>query len=177
MTRKKSGINARSSDDGTTRLFGGSRINKDSARVEAYGSIDELCAVISLIRTTDIDPQIADHLSKILDDCHDIIAEIAADEEGRRRLERFIGSEDVEYLESLIDVFNVELPKLDHFIIPVDRQSAAFLNLARTVCRRAERRLWALSREMTVNIHILHFINRLSDLLFTFMRHEEKRGD
>ena len=85
-----------------------------------------------------------------------------------------IAEDDVRYLEKQIDEFDVELPKLDHFIVPVVTPSTAFLNLARTVCRRAERRLWALYRQHKFNENIIVFINRLADLLFTLMRFEGK---
>jgi cob(I)alamin adenosyltransferase len=84
----------------------------------------------------------------------------------------------VKYLESLIEEFDAELPKLTHFIVPAVKPATAYLNLARTVCRRAERRLWALYREHQLNQNIIIFFNRLADLLFTLMRFEgEKEPD
>jgi len=174
VEKKKADIYTRTGDDGTTGLFGVSRIEKDSLRVEAYGTIDELYAVVSVVKTTKIDFQIVDLLSKLQDYCHDINAEIAADDEGRKLIKRTISSQDIEYIESLIDKLDAELPPLKQFIVPALKSSAAFLNLARTVCRRAERRLWALSREMQINPFILKFMNRLSDLFFTLMRYEGK---
>ncbi|MCI0494635.1 cob(I)yrinic acid a,c-diamide adenosyltransferase [candidate division KSB1 bacterium] len=176
MQRKKADVYTRTGDEGTTALFGGSRIEKDSARVEAYGTIDELCAVISVVKTTEISRRVFDVLTKLQDYCHDINAEIASDEEGIKSLKKRITKEDVSYLENLIDEFDAELPKLTHFIVPAVKPSTAFLNLARTVCRRAERRLWALHREHRFNENILVFFNRLADLLFTFMRYEGKDG-
>ena len=172
MQRKKADVYTRTGDKGTTALFGGSRIEKDSARVEAYGTIDELCAVISVVKTTEISKRVFDILSQLQDYCHDINAELASDDEGIKLLKKRITEEDVKYIENLIDAFDAELPKLDHFIVPAVKPSTAFLNLARTVCRRAERRLWALSRHQTFNENIIIFFNRLADLLFTFMRYE-----
>jgi len=172
MQRKKADVYTRTGDKGTTALFGGSRAEKDSSRVEAYGTIDELCAVISVVKTTGISKRIFDVLSEVQDYCHDLNAELASDEDGIKLLKKRIAENDVKYLENLIDEFDDELPKLDHFIVPALKPSTAFLNLARTVCRRAERRLWALHRHHKFNENIIVFVNRLADLLFTFMRHE-----
>ena len=162
MQQKKADVYTRTCDVGTTALFGGSRIQKDSARVEAYGTIDELCAVISVVKTTDISQYVFDILSKVQAYCHDIIPEIASDEDGIRMLKKRITEQDVKYLENLIDEFDAELPKLAHFIVPAAKPATAFLNLARTVCRRAERRLWALFREHPLNQNIIIFFNRLA---------------
>ena len=172
MQQKKANVYTRTGDEGTTLLFDSSRIEKDSARVEAYGTIDELCAVISVVKTAKISQRIFEVLSKMQDYCHDINAELASDEEGLKMLKKQITEHDVTYLEHLIDEFDSELPKLTHFIIPAVKPATAFLNLARTVCRRAERRLWTLYREQQFNKQISIFFNRLADLLFTFMRFE-----
>ena len=161
MQRKKADVYTRTGDEGTTALFGGSRIQKDSARVEAYGTIDELCAMILVVKTTEISQRIFKILSKLQDYCQDVNAEIASDEDGIRMLKKRITEQDVKYLENLIDEFDAELPKLAHFIVPAAKPATAFLNLARTVCRRAERRLWALSREHPLNQNIIIFFNRL----------------
>jgi cob(I)alamin adenosyltransferase len=175
MQRKKADIYTRTGDEGTTVLFGGSRIEKDSTRVEAYGTIDELCAVISVVKTTEISQRVFKILSRLQDYCHDINAELASDEEGLKMLKKRITEQDIKYLEQLIDEFDSELSKLTHFIVPAVKPATAFLNLARTVCRRAERRLWALYRGQQFNHQIIVFFNRLADLLFTFMRFEGKK--
>ena len=174
MQRKKADVYTRTGDEGITALFGGSRIEKDSAQVEAYGTIDELCAVISVVKTTEISQRVFDVLSKLQDYCHDINAEIASDEEGIKLLKKQITPDDAKYLENLIDEFDAELPKLTHFIVPAVKPATAFLNFARTVCRRAERRLWSHYREHPFNENIIVFFNRLADLLFTLMRYEGK---
>ena len=91
-------------------------------------------------------------------------------------LNKRITEQDVKYLENLIDEFDAELPKLTHFIVPATKPAAAFLNLARTVCRRVERRLWTLYREHQLNQQIIVFFNRLADLLFSFMRFEGEKN-
>jgi len=172
MAQKKADVYTRTGDKGTTALFGGSRIAKNSKQVEAYGTIDEFCAVISVVKTTRISPGLYDILSKIQDYCHTVNAEIASDDQGNKMLKQHITLEDVRYLESAIDELDAGLPKLNHFIVPDVKPAVAFLNLARTVCRRAERRLWALYREQPFNLQIIVFFNRLADLLFTMMRYE-----
>lgn len=172
MHPKKAVIYTRTGDEGTTGLFGGARVDKDSLRVEAYGTIDELNALLGILKTTAVHDRIMALLSEWQDLFHDINAEIASDAQGRAQLQRTVTSEDVSRLESFIDEFDAELPPLDHFIVPAVKPSAAFLNQARTVCRRAERRLWALHRQEALNPHLIKFFNRLSDLLFTLMRWE-----
>ena len=178
MQRKKAAVYTRTGDNGTTVLFGGSRIEKKSARVEAYGTVDEFCAVISVVKTTEISPRIFDILSQLQEYCHGINAEIASDEQGVKMLKQRISEQDVKYIENRIDELDAELPKLTHFIVPMVKPATAFLNLARTVCRRAERRLWALYGERPFNQNIIVFFNRMADLLFTLMRFEgEKETD
>ncbi|MFC1762730.1 cob(I)yrinic acid a,c-diamide adenosyltransferase [Planctomycetota bacterium] len=172
MANKKADIYTGTGDEGITGLFGGSRVDKDSTRVEAYGTIDELNALLGVIKTTAPHERILALLCEWQDLFHDINAEIASDEKGRSQLKRTMAEEDVQRLESLIDEFDAELPPLDHFIVPAIKPSAAFLNQARTICRRAERRLWALNRQEALNPHLIKFFNRLSDLLFTLMRWE-----
>ncbi len=172
MHPKKAAIYTRTGDEGTTGLFGGARVDKDSLRVEAYGTIDELNALLGVIKTTEVHSRVMALLCEWQDLFHDINAEIASDEQGRAQLKRILGPKDVSRLESFIDDFGAELPPLDHFIVPAAKPSAAFLNQARTVCRRAERRLWALHRREDLNPHLIKFFNRLSDLLFTLMRWE-----
>lgn len=175
MSKRKAVIYTRTGDEGTTGLFGGSRVAKEAERVEVYGTLDELWAAIAVVMTTDPDPRVSTVLSRLQTYGHDINAEIASDAAGREKLEQHTGPGDIAWIEGVIDEFDIELPKLDRFIVPESSSAAAFLNVARTVCRRAERRLWTLSRSEEVNLHILMFINRLSDLLFTLMRYEIQR--
>ncbi len=172
MGQSKADIYTRTGDDGTTGLFGGTRVPKDSPRVEAYGTVDELNAALGVVKAMGPERQVAEILTRLQEYCHDINAEIASDAQGRDQLQVKIGPDDITWIEGVIDRFDKELPKLDHFIVPATRSSAAFLNLARTICRRAERRLWTWSQQEAVSGHLLVFINRLSDLLFTLMRYE-----
>ena len=175
MGGKKAVIYTRTGDQGTTGLFGGSRLPKEAERVEVYGTLDELWAALALVSTTKRDTRVSTALSRLQVYGHDINAEIASDAAGREKLEQQTGPEDIAWIEGMIDQFDAGLPKLDRFIVPDSSPAAAFLNVARTICRRAERRLWTLSRKEDVNPHILVFINRLSDLLFTLMRYEMQK--
>ena len=174
---KKADIYTGTGDKGTTGLFGGSRVDKDSVRVEAYGTVDELCSVIGVVKASGPDVKVRECLSELQRYCYTINSELAADEQGQHMLSRTVDASDVTKMEVWIDEFSNALPKLNHFIVPGESQATAFLNLARTVCRRAERRLWRLSREAVVNKYALTFLNRMSDLLFTLMRYEDlQRG-
>ena len=169
-------IYTRTGDLGDTGLFGGSRVSKADLRVEAYGSLDELNAAIgtavSLLHT---DAQnIVDLLVGIQSELFDLGAELATppDRAGTaltKRL-RFISGEQIEVLERAIDAFESLLPELKSFILPGGSPAAAALHLARTIARRAERRVVSLSLQEPVNPEILRYLNRLSDLLFVLAR-------
>lgn len=172
MSKGKANVYTRTGDGGTTGLFGGSRVDKESGRVEAYGTLDELGASLSLAKTLGVDPDVRAVLNKLESYLYQMGAEIASDENGVLRLKHIISERDVTTLEERIDEFDAKLSKLTEFIVPVEEPGAAALNVSRTVCRRAERRLWQLSRTEKVNPHLITFVNRLSDLLFTLMRFE-----
>lgn len=172
MSKGKAKVYTRTGDGGTTGLFGGARVDKDACRVEAYGTLDELGASISLAKTLGVAPSVGAVLRQLESSLYQIAAEIASDEKGVTRLDRILSEQDVTHLENRIDEFDAKLTKLTEFIVPVKEPGAAALNMARTVCRRAERRLWTLSRTEKVNPHLITFVNRLSDLLFTLMRFE-----
>ncbi len=172
MSKGKANVYTRTGDGGTTGLFGGSRVEKDDTRVEAYGTLDELGASLSLAKTLGVDPSVGAVLDRLETMLYQMGAEIASDEKGVTRLTSIITEGDVTRLEDLIDEFDAKLSKLTEFIVPVEEPAAAALNVARTVCRRAERRLWTLSRNEKVNPHLITVVNRLSDLLFTLMRFE-----
>jgi len=153
-------------DRGQTSLLGGSVVTKDEPRVEAYGAVDELNAVLGVvIAFSDIDDVTAS-LSRIQKDLFVIGAELAG---GKKH----IRPSRVGDLEKEIDVLWPELPPLKHFIIPGGSKIASLLHLARTVCRRAERQVVLLSNKekKKVNPDIIVYLNRLSDLLFTHARY------
>jgi cob(I)alamin adenosyltransferase len=167
-------IYTRTGDAGETGLFGGGRVPKDAIRVEAYGTVDELNAAIGAARACPGDEIVGDLLAAIQHDLFVLGADLAAPEEagdqvGARSVRR-IEERQVRRLEAEIDALDAALPTLDRFVLPGGSQQGALLHLARTVCRRAERRVVALSHREGVNPAALHYLNRLSDLLFDLAR-------
>ena len=167
-------IYTKTGDGGETGLFGGGRIPKDSLRVAAYGEVDEVNAVLGLARA--LDPQeFADPLlQSIQRDLFTIGAELAAPDPDKvqKALSRrvAIAESDITALEDAIDSHESRLEPLKNFILPGGAPKAATLHLARTVCRRAERAVVALSRHEQVSPAVLRYLNRLSDLLFVLAR-------
>ena len=170
MKRKKTKIYTKKGDSGKTKLFGNTEIEKDSIRVEAYGTIDELSAIITIIQTQNIESRIIKMLTQIQEFCFTASAEIATDNDKKHLLKHKISIDNVEYVESKIDEFDDLLPELNCFINSLNNVAASYVNFARTVCRRAERRLIALSKENEINPPILALFNRMSDLFFVLMR-------
>ncbi len=160
MTR----IYTRTGDRGETGLADGSRHPKDALRLEAIGTVDELNSVLGVLLAEGLPDPEARALSRIQHRLFDLGAELAQPES------TVLLPEAVAELEALIDEWNAELAPLREFILPGGHRSAALAHLARTVCRRAERRLVALGRETVQNPHSLAFLNRLSDLLFVLAR-------
>lgn len=166
-------IYTRTGDDGTTALFGGSRVAKDSLRIESYGDIDELNSAIGLARAHGVR---ADH-DEILGMLQEHLFVLGADlatpihGEGRGPQVPRVTIAEVECLEGAIDRLEEELPALKTFILPGGVPAAAALHLARTICRRAERRIVALAhQEPETGPLPLQYVNRLSDLLFVLAR-------
>lgn len=176
-------IYTRTGDKGETGLLSGERIDKDSHRVEAYGTVDELISVLGLAKVHTSE-RIAGHIHSIQQVLFYIAAELATNmhhidsvNDWRKDLKR-AGEQDVTELENLADELSEELPQLSNFVIPGGTRGAAFLHQARTVCRRAERRVIAFSRLEQVNGEIIRYLNRLSDLLFVMARYENlQAGD
>jgi len=164
MGHRLSKIYTRTGDKGTTGLGDGSRVDKDHPRVEAFGSIDELNSAIGTVLAYEIPAEVNNCFQKVQNDLFDLGGEFSVP--GRT----VISEEDVSYLESTLDNFNEDLPKLKEFILPSGGQATSHCHLARTICRRAERQCWTLSRDEQVNPHALSYINRLSDLLFVICR-------
>lgn len=168
-------IYTRTGDKGTTALFGGSRIDKDDIRVEAYGTVDELISQLGVCYT---------HQAELRQDLHDMQkmlfvlgAELASDEKGLARLQQRIGDEDIQALEQLIDRNMAQSGPLKEFVIPGKNLPSAQLHVARTLARRLERVLIAMSRTLTLRDEPRRYINRLSDALFSMARIEETSPD
>ena len=171
-------IYTRTGDRGETGLAGGSRVSKDSTRVEAYGSVDEANSTLGLVRSVLYDHEIGLILEELQNDLFDAGADLARTNKGSEMSR--ITAERVLELERIIDRFESELPPLHAFILPGGGRAGASLHFARTVTRRAERRIVTLSRKESVNEQLIPYINRLSDLLFVLARvvnHREKQAE
>ena len=172
----------RGGDKGETGLYGGKRVPKDSLRVEAYGSIDELNSCIGVVVSVCRLDDVADSLRKIQRLLFIAGADLAAQEPSEGEADRIqrISKSDTEWLERETDAVYSKLPRLTGFILPGGSEVSALLHLARSVCRRAERRIVAASRSEKVNPDIVPFFNRLSTYLFNlarFVNLSEGRGD
>lgn len=163
-------IYTRTGDDGTTGLIGGRRVSKDSPRVEACGSMDELNALLGTARSHRLPETMDRMLERLQRDLFSIGTELASPE-GAERPRRHIREADVRALEEAIDSFEAGLQPLTRFILPGGSSAGASLHLARAVARRAERRCVALSRLENVHPLIISYLNRLSDLCFVLARY------
>jgi len=167
MTR----IYTKTGDAGETGLFGGGRVGKDDARVEAGGAVDELSAALGVARARGGDPELQAVLAAAQEALFTVGAELATPPGARARAAvPPVDPAWVAALEGAIDRFERELPPLRHFVLPGGAPLAADLHLARAVCRRAERRVVALHRLEPVEPLVLAYLNRLSDLLFVAAR-------
>ena len=161
MGNRLSRIYTRTGDDGTTGLGDGSRVPKDSLRVEAFGTVDELNSSIGvLLATPDMPPAVSATLTEVQHELFDLGGELCIPGH------HVITAEHVTRLEKSLDEFNDSLPPLKEFILPGGGPAAAACHLARAIARRAERRVWALSRAESVSPEVAKYLNRLSDLLF-----------
>lgn len=172
-------IYTRTGDEGTTGLFGGGRVPKHHPRVAAYGDVDELNSVLGLVRATPPAELFDDTLERVQRDLFAIGGHLATPDPDKVReaLARAeLSPERVAWFERLIDEADAELPPLRAFILPGGTPKAALLHVARTVCRRAERRVVALAETAPVPELFVAYLNRLSDLLFTLARLANHRG-
>jgi cob(I)alamin adenosyltransferase len=166
-------IYTRTGDEGDTGLFGGGRVPKDHARVDAYGDVDELNSFIGLARSIESLPRIDEVLAPIQRDLFSIGALLATPDRERMReqlAKARLDDSRIAQLESAIDDAESELEPLRAFVLPGGTPKAAALHVARTVCRRAERRIVALAREVEIPGLVVIYLNRLSDLLFVLAR-------
>lgn len=157
-------IYTRTGDDGTTGLLGGRRLRKDSLRVEVLGGLDEINSAIGVVLAEEVPDTVWEPLTTIQQDLFVLGAELA--EPGRRDFPAARAT----WLEGVIDELDAGLPALKAFILPGGGRAGAACHHARAVCRRAERALVALADAEGVNEHALHYLNRLSDLLFVTAR-------
>lgn len=165
MGNRLTKIYTRTGDDGTTGLGDGARVRKEALRVEAYGTVDEANSFIGVVLAVPTLPvAIKTCLTEVQHDLFDLGGELCIPGH------RMITAAYVDRLEATLDGFNDELPPLKDFILPGGGQAAAACHVARTVCRRAERRVWSLARAEEVGPEALKYLNRLSDLLFVLAR-------
>ena len=170
-------IYTKTGDAGTTALFGGTRVPKHNIRIESYGTVDELNSYIGLIRTQEIDKHSKEILIKIQDRLFTIGSTLATDpkravlKSGKERLNiPKIDEEDITLLETEMDAMNDALPEMTHFILPGGNTTVSYCHIARTVCRRAERRATLLNENEPIEERVLKYLNRLSDYLFLLAR-------
>jgi cob(I)alamin adenosyltransferase len=164
-------IYTKTGDQGDTGLFGGPRVGKDAPRIEAYGTVDELNSVLGIARAQGLDAEFDALVAKIQNDLFAVGAQLATPDPAHVASAR-VGAAEIAALEQAIDRFESRLEPLRQFILPGGCPAAAYLHFARTVCRRAERRLVALMRTPSEPIapEPLVYLNRLSDLLFVMAR-------
>lgn len=162
------GVYTKTGDKGTTGLLTGERVNKDCLRVEAYGNVDEISSALGLARSFCKNVFVKDEIYKLQKLNMSIMAELAS-----RKSVNYITVEHCNSLEAAIDKVEAELPPLRNFLISGTTQGGAALDFARTITRRAERRVWQLSREEVINENVLIVLNRISDFCFVLMRLEE----
>lgn len=163
-------IYTRTGDKGTTALFGGSRINKDDIRVEAYGSVDTLISLLGVCHAASDDPDLRAGLHRIQEELFVVGAELACDERGITRLSRVIDQADINRLEQEIDRNMTATGPLKAFVIPGKNLASAYLHVARTQARQLERILVAMDRTVSLRESLKSYINRLSDALFAMAR-------
>lgn len=171
-------IYTKTGDAGETGLFGGGRVPKDDPRVSAYGDVDETNAAIGLATSLEPAPFEAEALQQIQRDLFAIGAELATPDPAKLRAT--LQADRVGALEQLIDKYEGSLAPLKNFILPGGTPKAAAFHLARTTCRRAERSVVTLARDEQINPVVIHYLNRLSDLLFMLARgvnHQAGRAD
>jgi cob(I)alamin adenosyltransferase len=170
-------IYTRTGDAGETGLFDGRRVSKSDLRVDAYGEVDELNAALGVVLASGVDAGLSDMLAEVQRDLFAVGGRLA--DPSRKVAERVekmnIGAADIARLEQWIDRLESELPPLRRFILPGGSRAGALLHLARTICRRAERRIVLLGAD-EVPAELLAYVNRLSDFLFVAARAANRRA-
>ena len=164
-------VYTKNGDKGMTSLIGGKKIEKDDIRVEAYGTVDELNSYIGLCYHYLKEDSDKEALRKIQVKLFDIGAELSSP--NYKRIKNITKEDDVEELERLVDYYTDKIEKINEFIVPGTSIASANLHIARTICRRCERRILSLSKQDEINLVILKYINRLSDFLYILARYSE----
>lgn len=173
-------IYTKTGDKGETSLYGGTRVSKAAARVESYGTLDELNAFIGLAKAEISDEKVLSQLQKIQFDLFTVGSEAATPTDkmflanGKSRLDLLISEEEIIELEHWMDDLDAELEPLRFFILPSGGKAAATIHVCRTVCRRAERSMVFLSETEEVRPELIKYLNRLSDYLFVLARYISK---
>jgi len=171
-------IYTRKGDDGTTALGGGQRVPKDSRRVTAYGTVDELNSALGVALAHGLCDRLMEVLPVIQNELFHLGSDLCFVEEDKIKYAiPQIETRHIDKLEALIDELNEVVGPLENFILPGGSVGSAHLHLARTLCRRAERDVAALIREEPVGPYVLRYLNRLSDALFVMARYENKMQD
>jgi len=172
-------VYTKTGDSGKTALLGGTRVSKGHARIEAYGSVDELNSWLGVLADHSADAR-KELLTTIQRRLFTVGSELAADPAKPRLKVPHITEADIELLEQAIDAMEASLPPLKAFVLPGGHPVAAFAHVARTVCRRAERCIVVLAEQEEIPVQVLPYINRLSDFLFVLSRaivHEQGGQD
>lgn len=166
-------VYTRTGDNGTTGLGGGQRVSKDSARIAAYGAVDELNAAIGVALVADLDPRIDTELRRVQNELFHLGSDLCVLEEDKETMPvPTIEERHVVALEATMDELSDALEPLQNFILPGGLEGAAHLHVARTICRRAERELVTLAGLEDVGRFTVRYLNRLSDALFVMARYE-----
>ncbi len=168
-------VYTKTGDDGETSLVGGKRVSKASKRVDSYGDVDELNSVLGISRAKTNEFELNDIIRFIQNDLFIMGGDLATPNDSEFNVPR-VTSKMAGTLEELIDKFLSEVGDLKEFILPAGNEGGAYLHLARTVCRRAERKVAHLSKSEDINKNVLIYLNRLSDLLFVLARVDNKRS-
>lgn len=167
-------IYTKTGDDGQTSLFSGGRVAKDDGRLHAYGTVDELNAILGMVIAFGVHASLIDYLQKVQMELFTLGADLATPLDAKADWLKRVEASQVQRLEAEIDTFDEELIPLKNFILPSGTQAATLLHQARTVCRRAERYMVSIKDEL--NPDAIIYVNRLSDWLFTVARIENKRA-
>lgn len=166
-------VYTKTGDSGETGLGGGQRVPKDSLRINAYGTVDELNSFIGLAIASNLDEEIKDHLNIIQNELFHLGSDLCFIEEDKIKFSLpMIEEKHVLKLEQLMDKYSLELAPLKNFILPTGTLGASYLHVARTVCRRAEREIISLAKIEKIGPFVIKYLNRLSDMLFVMARYE-----